>query len=352
MKHADLKRAAVAHTLFAPTSLAAAVKRLGFVQADPLRAPARAQDLILRHRVKGYRDGDLDRRFHRLAVEEDLFINYGFLSREVAALLHPRAPRREWTATQHRQADDIERFVRARGHTHPGHVHETFAHGRVVNAWGGQSRAGTELLQGLHYRGRLRVARRDSGVRVYEATSRQPQPLDDAARAEALLDVVLSLYAPVPLTRLRMLTGFLGHAAVPSLEPALRAAEQRLRKTLPQVRCDDGVWLWPRGARVQAPGEAEDVVRFLAPFDPLVWDRRRFARLWGWDYRFEAYTPKAKRVRGYYALPLLWRDDVIGWANVSEADVALGFVSGAAPRGAAFRRALDEEVQRLRSFLR
>ena len=55
----------------------------------------------------------------------------------------------------------------------------------------------------------------------------------------------------------------------------------------------------------------------LAPFDPVVWDRRRFEQLWGWAYRFEAYTPVAKRKLGYYALPLLWRDRVIGWGNVS-----------------------------------
>lgn len=53
-------------------------------------------------------------------------------------------------------------------------------------------------------------------------------------------------------------------------------------------------------------------VNFLAPFDPLVWDRRRFEHLWGWSYRFEAYTPPAKRVRGYYAMPLLWGERVIG----------------------------------------
>ncbi|EWS60580.1 hypothetical protein Y695_04569 [Hydrogenophaga sp. T4] len=56
-------------------------------------------------------------------------------------------------------------------------------------------------------------------------------------------------------------------------------------------------------------------MRLLAPFDPVVWDRDRFERLWDWAYRFEAYTPPAKRVRGYYAMPLLWRDQVIGWAT-------------------------------------
>ncbi|MGC4048239.1 MAG: crosslink repair DNA glycosylase YcaQ family protein [Paludibaculum sp.] len=50
-------------------------------------------------------------------------------------------------------------------------------------------------------------------------------------------------------------------------------------------------------------------VRLFAPFDPVVWDRLRFETFWGWAYRFEAYTPAPKRVRGYYALPLMWRDD-------------------------------------------
>ena len=65
-----------------------------------------------------------------------------------------------------------------------------------------------------------------------------------------------------------------------------------------------------------APRRPPDTVRLLAPFDPVVWDRRRFELLWGWAYRFEAYTPAAKRKLGYYALPLLWRDRVIGWGNL------------------------------------
>lgn len=58
------------------------------------------------------------------------------------------------------------------------------------------------------------------------------------------------------------------------------------------------------------------VANHHAPFDPVVWDRRRFELLWGWRYRFEAYTPPAKRQLGYYALPLLWCDQVTGWANL------------------------------------
>ena len=96
-------------------------------------------------------------------------------------------------------------------------------------------------------------------------------------------------------------------------------------------------------------------MRLLAPFDPIVWDRRRFELLWGWAYRFEAYTPAAKRVRGYYALPLLWRDRVVGWANAAVREgrltVAPGFVDGRAPRDRGFAAALDEEADRMAQFL-
>jgi len=94
----------------------------------------------------------------------------------------------------------------------------------------------------------------------------------------------------------------------------------------------------------------------LAPFDPVVWDRRRFELLWGWAYRFEAYTPVAKRKLGYYALPLLWREHVVGWANAGMQDGSLaldvGYVAGRAPKPRVFARELDAEVERLRQFLR
>jgi uncharacterized protein YcaQ len=96
------------------------------------------------------------------------------------------------------------------------------------------------------------------------------------------------------------------------------------------------------------------MVRFVAPFDPLVWDRRRFEHLWGWAYRFEAYTPPPKRQRGYYAMPMLWKDDVIGWANANVRDDRLGIDVGFAksrPRSEAFRYELKAESERLASFL-
>ena len=99
---------------------------------------------------------------------------------------------------------------------------------------------------------------------------------------------------------------------------------------------------------------APRIVRLLAPFDPLVWDRRRFEHLWGWAYRFEAYTPSPQRRFGYYAMPMLWRDAVIGWANVAlvagRMQVTTGY-AGHCPDSPAFRRALEAELARMERFL-
>src|SRR5258708_9143761 len=91
----DLRRFASAYSFFTPTTLKRVLHRMGFVQADPIRAPARAQDLILRHRVKDYRGGDLERCYpglgrNSLGVEEDLFINYRVVTRQKQSRMHPR----------------------------------------------------------------------------------------------------------------------------------------------------------------------------------------------------------------------------------------------------------------------
>ena len=109
------------------------------------------------------------------------------------------------------------------------------------------------------------------------------------------------------------------------------------------------------GGKYRWRWRSDEEVRLLTPFDPIVWDRRRFEMFWDWAYRFEAYTPPRKRKLGYYALPLLWRERVIGWGNLAVRDGALccsfGFCSGKAPRDAAFRAGLDAELERMRVFL-
>src|SRR5215831_355021 len=135
----DLRRMTVAQSLCSLTTLKRALNRMQFVQADPIRAPARAQDLILRHRVKDYRVGDLERRYPTLEVEEDFFVNYGFLPRDVWAAMHPRRIGSGWPGGRLRKAPALLEFIRSRGSVHPREVDEHFSHGTVLNYWGGSS---------------------------------------------------------------------------------------------------------------------------------------------------------------------------------------------------------------------
>jgi uncharacterized protein len=355
----QLRRYAIARSLFKPTSLPRAIARLGFVQADPMRAPARAQDLILAHRVKGYRVGELERCYSRLPIEEAFFINYGFLPRETLALLHPRGAPRSWDvwdARMQMRAHQVLAFVRQHGHTQAKDVQAHFDHGRI-RRWGADLNVSTHLLEGLHYRGLLRVAQREAGTRVYQAIEYPPQGDSSEARilrAGKLLDTVVHLYAPLPAVGLGYLCGLLRYG-VPHLAAEVRQLQEHAKSRYAHAEVNGVLWFWPQGENpVAARYQVDDRLRFLAPFDPVVWDRRRFRLFWGWEYKLEAYVPAHKRRRGHYAMPMLWGEQMLGWANLKVVDGRLqhelGF-AGSRPHGSAFQRALNKALQQTREFL-
>jgi uncharacterized protein len=301
------------------------------------------------------------------------------VSSAVEGLMHPRGLVSRWPPGRRQRAHLLLEFVRERGSVHPREVDRHFSHGRVTNYWGGSSSATTHLLELMHYGGLLRVVRREAGIRIYALHQRgdalnaakldgrrrrnaEPAaPKRDAIPSseggiDALVDVAVRIYAPLPAPTLSYLVRRLRYAA-PQWHGELGKALQRARHRLGHAQVDGIDWYWPAGERPPRPSrgeEREDTVRLLAPFDPIVWDRLRFELLWGWQYRFEAYTPAAKRKLGYYALPLLWRDHVIGWANLSmkngELQAGVGYAARP-PRDRKFGRALEAELDRMRFFL-
>jgi uncharacterized protein len=357
----DLRVFTVARNFPKPTSLARALHRMGFVQADPIRAPARAQDLILYQRVRNYHAGDLERLYEDLEIEEDFFVNYGFVTSSLHRLMHPRAGSgvladdigKPWPLAQRKRAKLLLEFVREHGPVHPKKVDEHFSHGTVTNYWGGSSNATTHLLDAMHYRGMLRVIRREKGIRIYavrEANS--PLEMNVPERLDALIDTVIGIYAPLSAANLSVYVKRL-RFAVPQLQTHLTKALQRAKQRLAHGTIEGVDWFWPSNEELLGHA-APEVVRLLAPFDPLVHDRWRFEKLWHWTYRFEAYTPASKRRLGYYAMPLLWRERVIGWANLSVRNGELKSEMGyhnSQPRERAFKAELDAELGRMRIFL-
>ena len=156
------------------------------------------------------------------------------------------------------------------------------------------------------------------------------------------------VYAPLPAATLSWLVHRLRFAA-PQWQSSLKATVLRAKARAAHALVDGVHWYWPAGETM--PGDdAPDAVRLLTPFDPVVWDRRRFELFWGWAYRFEAYTPEAKRKLGYYALPLLWRDrvDRLGQPHRGRrrAAGARRLRQRPRPRERAFAAALDAELRR------
>jgi uncharacterized protein YcaQ len=172
-------------------------------------------------------------------------------------------------------------------------------------------------------------------------------------RLDAVIDVAVNIYAPLPGPSLSYYVRRLRYA-VPQWQDDITAALRRTRERLTHARVEGVDWYWPEMETARRAAAA-DCVRFLAPFDPVVHDRARFELLWGWVYRFEAYTPGPKRKLGYYALPLLWRDRVIGWGNLALKNGSLtselGYVAGQPPRDRSFKDALEMEFERMRFFL-
>ena len=339
----QLRSYAISHSLFRPTTLRAAFDRLGFVQADPIRAPARAHDLILRQRVKGYRAGELERCYASLELEEDYLYAYGFLTRDLWQLVHRR------------RITDLPEFekkilkeVRRHGAMHPKQLVQLFGSERRTNNWGGYSRVTKLALEDLHERGLLRIAGREKGVRIYAALL-PDKHISGRDRLRRLLLAIVNILAPVSERTLReaarpMCDLF---ATFPAVLTSLVSSGELQKQVI------DGVsYVLP--AQIKTQYNAGRRIRFLAPFDPVVWDRRRFEHFWGWPYRFEAYVPQAKRLRGYYAMPLLWGEAVVGWANVAvvkgDLNFELGFVEKR-PREKLFDLELEAEIARMKAFL-
>ena len=339
---------AVQNNFSRPLPLPEAIEQLGFVQADPIRSPARAQDLILRHRVPAYRAGDLEAAYPAHDLEEDFFYAYGFLPRSTWRLLHPKTP-----GTLNAMERRVYELVRQLGEVHPSALGEHLGTRRAVNAWGGYSTASTRALHYLHWYGMLRVSRREKGTRVYMPARPAEATMPDDERLRRAVMLLARIFAPVSEASLRQMLAHLKYCHLPTARTKPALAELVKTGELVKTEADGVTYLRPTDFPA-TPDEPPARVRSLAPFDPLVWDRRRFEHLWGWAYRFEAYTPAPKRKLGYYAMPLLWRDRIVGWVNATVTGGKLEAEAGFArsrPRDREFLRAYEEEVASLAQFL-
>lgn len=329
-------------------NLAAAIEGLSFVQADPIRSPARAQDLMLRQRIGEYQAGELEREYPLLAAEEGFLFAYGFMSPDVWQDIGCR-PRTKFTTLER----DVLAAIEELGEAHPRALDERFGKISVKNYWGGQSRATKKILEDLHDDGFLRVTRREKGVRVYQVPKKAATRETDATqRYGRLVMTTAHVFGPTPKSFLIYELGRHDHL-IPKRSDREKAVDELVRcGQLAEVQVEGITYLWIRDEWQK--NDVQNRARILAPFDPLVRNRQRFEQVWGWNYRFEAYVPAAKRERGYYAMPVLWQENIIGWANAKvnekKLETQLGYVNKR-PQGKTFRLAIEAEVEAFTRFM-
>jgi uncharacterized protein YcaQ len=324
-----------------PASVMTVVDRIGSLQFDPLEVAGRNHDLVLLSRIAGYRREWTDALLYEQRALYETY-NKGLSLLPTSELPWYRltwdrnaAELSKSTFVEHRDLVDelLERIRRT------GPMSSTDVEPRASIDWywrpTNQVRA---VLEALAQAGVLGLARRDGNRRVYDLAERlfPPDVLADRSRTvrDQLRHRLFSRY------RAHGLLGRAGQAelwmglgrALPSPEDPDWPVRAELRAELEAEGCivpvsvegvrgnrfvvADDLPLLDQARREvgrgEPPGGSAPGVAFLAPLDPLAWDREFLRTCFGFDYIWEVYVPAAKRRWGYYVLPILFGDRLVG----------------------------------------
>jgi uncharacterized protein YcaQ len=288
------------------------VRRLGFLQLDPIASVATAQHLVLWSRLGAFDTAELDRLLwdERKLFEWDAFIWPIESLPLIRALMRQRGRARKsaserWIRDFLSENARFRRYVLReldrRGPLLARELEDRSVQGRLEHRWFGTRYVGI-MLDILHVRGDIAVVGRRGRQRLWDLAERW-----------------------YPKTEL-----------VPLREAERRLAEQRFRSL--GVRLERGEWHAHPDVSDEPVGE---LVTLLSPFDRLIHDRNRAEALFDFRYRLEMYVPPAKREYGYYVLPVLVGDRLVGrveprfdrktstlevlgaWGDISRLDEAL-----------------------------
>jgi len=266
-------------------SLLDTVRRLGYLQIDPISTVAPPQQLVLWSRLGSYDRGELDRLLwvDRKLIEWRAFIwpveSMPYLrSRMRRRRTGSSVPERrgmEFLKTNASFRRYVLRELEQHGPLLARNLEDRSTRKRESHRWYGTRQVGI-MLELLHSRGLVAVVGRQNGQRLWDLGERWYPETETATVADA--------------------------------EQAL--AEQRARAQ--GVRLVNGEWIAHDDVE---DGAVPERATLLSPFDRLIYDRDRAEALFDFRYRLEMYVPKAKREYGYYVLPLLVGDRVVGRAE-------------------------------------
>lgn len=310
-------------------SLQTLVTRLGFVQMDTILVVARAHDLTLFSRLDGYRPEHLQRL---LEEKKTLFEGFTHDASAIPTAWFPhwkprflrdraRIAAHAWWQ-QHFRGTDAARVVadvKARIACEGALKSSDFEHPEKRGPWWGW-KPQKAALDFLWRTGELAIARREGFQKVYDLTERVfpgphtlPCPDPDAHLEWACATAAERLGVFTP----KELADFWASIEAPEARAWCLAAAKAGRLVPVRVADADGAErpayaLADWEARLAASPGAPERTRLLCPFDPILRDRARALRRFGFDYRFEAFVPEPKRQYGYYVLPILEGERLVG----------------------------------------
>ncbi len=356
-------------------SLQRLVERMGFVQIDTINVVERAHHLTLHTRLDAYRPEQL-----RTLLEKrhSLFEHWTHDASAVptAWFAHwkprfdrnrERIPQQAWWRHHFRGTDGprIVADVKARIAREGALRSSDFDHPEKRGPWWGW-KPQKAALDFLWLTGELMVPRREGFQKVYDLAERvfpaehaAPAPSHDEHVAWACTTAMgrLGLASPKELADF--------WRAVDASDAAAWCVRETAAGRLVRVVVEAADGSPPRSAfapsdwqrRLRRLPDVPDRTRLLCPFDPVVRDRARGLRRFGFDYRFEAFVPAPKRKYGYFVMPILEGDTIVGRLDpklhrdrgVLEVKT-LWWEAGVRPTKAR-RRRLDEALARLATFV-
>ncbi len=310
-----------------PASVLEAVRRLGVLQFDPLEVPgARNHDLVLHARIDGYRREwceqwlyGPDRRLFEIYNKSLNIVPMAELPHFSISWTRYAERYGDGVLSEHAEAvEDIVRTLEQRG---PLSTADFAQHSQAVDWWWAPTRASRAILEALFVVGRVGVARREGNRRYYDLIERlvpahilaAPEP-EDAAHRHRLLSRYRGVGLASPSANTEVIVGT-GTAAerrrrtdeLVDMGELVPVVVEGLKGERYAVVDDRALLESAEQGRADSPG-----VAFLAPLDPFMWDRRLVRDLFDFDYIWEVYVPEPKRRWGYYVLPILFGDRLVG----------------------------------------
>jgi uncharacterized protein YcaQ len=301
-----------------PRATTAAVEHLGYVQIDTINVVERCHHQILYTRIPEYRREHLrqaqavDKRVFEYWTHALSYVptrDYRFFVRDMNQHWMDRS---SWFGSVTR--GDLRKVlmrIRRNGALTIRDIEDDVLVDKVHD-WGSR-KPSKRALQLAFYRGVVTVSERRGMLKTYELASRHfgwdktPRAATESEVREYLLDRALRSQGIVSLDSICHLDA--GRKKAMRL---LIAARTR-RKELVAVELEGAGKLehWARPEAIESAPEPDgDLVHILNPFDPLVLQRKRLNLFFGYEHRFEAYVPPAKRVFGYFAQPVLVGDEI------------------------------------------